>query len=61
MTTPKPDPDYGTNKMAIQKPRTYQIPGGPYARNLGKTAEPKVLLAETTRGGPNDGGYGSKR
>lgn len=52
MTTPKPSKDHGTNKLSLQPPRTYQIPGGPAARNLGKV-EVKVL-AEIERGGPDD-------
>jgi hypothetical protein len=60
MATPKPDKDYGSNKMAIQKPRSYSIPGGPFAASLGKTAEPKVLLAEIERGGPDDIGAGRR-
>ena len=46
-------------RTSLQPARTYQVPGGPLARDLGEV-EVKVL-AETTRGGPNDGGYGQRR
>ncbi len=59
MTTPKPPDDYGTNKLSLQPPRSYQLPGGPFARSLGDT-EVKVL-AEIRRGGEQDRGFGSRR
>ena len=52
MTTPKPPAGYGTNKVELQPPRSYAIPGGPAARSLAEV-EVKVL-AEIERGGPDD-------
>lgn len=52
MTTPKPPAGYGTNKIELQPPRSYALPGGPQAKNLGKV-EVKIL-AEIERGGPDD-------
>lgn len=43
-------------RLSIQDTRTYQVPGGPLAKNLGET-EVKVL-AEIRRGGPYDGEAG---
>jgi hypothetical protein len=59
MTTPKPPKDYGTNKLSLQPSRSYQLPGGPYAKSLG-SVDVKVL-AEIERGGDDDRGYGGKR
>lgn len=59
MTTPKPPEGYSTNKLSLQPPRSYQLPGGPYAKSLGETQVKK--LAEIQRGGPDDQGYGGRR
>jgi hypothetical protein len=39
--------------------RSYEMPGGPYAKNLGKID--RFILAEIERGGDEDQGYGVKR
>lgn len=59
MTTPKPPAGYGTNKIEQQPPRTYSIPGGPLARDLGEVEV--AQLAEIKRGGDDDAGYGNRR
>lgn len=58
MTTPNPPPGY-SSKTTLTPNRSYELPGGPYARNLGKV-EVKIL-AEIERGSPDDAGYGSRR
>ena len=51
MTKPKPPDGYGS-RTTLTPRRTYEIPGGPKARSLGRT-EIRVL-AEIERGGPED-------
>jgi hypothetical protein len=51
MTTPKPPKDYG-NRTTLAPTRSYEVPGGPAARNLDKV-EIKIL-AEIARGGEDD-------
>ncbi len=46
-------------RLAQQPARTYRVPGGPLARDLGEVEV--AVLAETTRGGPNDDGFGERR
>lgn len=59
MTTRKPPAGYGTNKLSLQPPREYAIPGGPKARSLGEVEVKN--LAEIERGGADDRGCGSRR
>lgn len=47
------------NRYALQPDRTYAIPGGPAAKNLGAINVNK--LAERVRGGDGDSGYGQQR
>jgi len=56
MATDTPTED---NRQSLQPARSYQLPGGPYAKDLG-TIEVKVL-AEIKRGGDDDRGYGHRR
>lgn len=42
-----------------QPTRTYHIPGGPKAKNLGKTEQ--KILAEIKRGDSDDRGFGARR
>jgi hypothetical protein len=59
MTTPKsPIKGYGS-RTTLTPLREFHVPGGPYAKDLGKT-EIKIL-AEIERGGDDDRGYGGKR
>ena len=46
-------------RLELQPARTYMVPGGPLAKDLGEVEV--AVLANTTRGGPNDAGYGDKR
>jgi hypothetical protein len=46
-------------RLSDLPPRSYEMPGGPYAKDLGKTN--RYVLAEIRRGGDEDQGYGSKR
>ncbi len=39
--------------VSLQKPRSYEIPGGPKARNLGPRDD-VLIMAEFERGGPHD-------
>lgn len=47
------------NRLALQPVRSYAVPGGPLARNLGEVEVAR--LAEIMRGGDDDGGYGGGR
>ena len=47
------------NRLALQPARSYAIPGGPHARDLGEVEV--AILAEVIRGGDDDGGAGSRR
>ena len=47
------------NRHALTPDRTYSVPGGPLARDLGETEVYK--LAEIVRGGEGDSGFGSRR
>lgn len=49
---PTADKRFPGKTVSLQSPRSYNVPGGPYARSLGKT-EVKVM-SEFTRGGPRD-------
>ena len=51
MTARKPPKGYG-NRTTLTPTRSYELPGGPYAKSLGKTTIKK--LAEIERGGPDD-------
>lgn len=46
-------------RTALQPARTYEVPGGPYAKNLGEVQV--EILAEIERGGEGDRGYGNRR
>jgi hypothetical protein len=58
MTTPKFPEGYG-NKTTLTPTRSYELPGGPAARNLGNT-EVKIL-SDFERGSDEDRGFGNKR
>lgn len=46
-------------RTSLQPARSYQLPGGPYAKDLGKLNV--KVLAEIARGGDGDSGYGDRR
>lgn len=50
-SSPKP-PLPRDNRYSLQPARTYEVPGGPYAKDLGSIDVLK--LAEIVRGGPDD-------
>ena len=52
----EPLPD---NRNSLQPNRTYEVPGGPYARDLDEV-DVKVL-AKIQRGGRDDAGFGQRR
>lgn len=56
---PIPSAPSGDNRRSLQPTRSYAIPGGPQARNLGETTV--KVLAEIERGGADDFGYGNRR
>jgi len=56
MPAPTKEPD---NRHTLPPLRTYHIPGGPLAKNLGEVEV--IKLAEIVRGGEGDAGYGDKR
>lgn len=49
----------GDNRQALQPARSYELPGGPYAKSLGSVDV--AVLSEIVRGGEGDSGVGSKR
>ena len=49
----------GDNRLALQPARSYALPGGPFAKDLGEVEV--AQLAEIKRGGEDDAGYGNKR
>lgn len=53
---PPKDPD---NRYSLPPARTYAVPGGPLARDLGEVSV--VQLAEIIRGGDEDRGVGDQR
>lgn len=46
-------------RLALPPNRTYHMPGGPYAEDLGEVLVP--ILAEFRRGSDEDAGVGSSR
>lgn len=52
LLTKMSSPPQQTNKTSLQPTRTYQVPGGPLAKNLGSVDVYK--LADIERGGDKD-------
>lgn len=46
-------------RLDLQAVRSYEIPGGPLAKNLGATTV--KILADFQRGSDQDKGYGARR
>ena len=59
MSNSAPSKPINDNRLAQQPARSYEVPGGPIARDLGTVEVAK--LAEIVRGGEGDSGYGDRR